>query len=377
MDIRKIKRLCIYVIYDGENIIDDYIGYMLQGLRQICDSLAVVCNGEQVQRGLVNIQKNAGQVFHRKNIGFDAGAYKDALSEYVGWDEVEYYDELILMNDSFYGPFYPLQRIFDVMKSVEADFWGLTRSKAGIAVDGMKYQEHIQSYFLVFRKQVIQSKDFRNFWEQLTYPATMEETIQNFELGINEYLKQKGFRDAAVTDLYKNILSIEENKNPYLEYPLELIRDCKIPMLKYKALSFGSHGYIDAIKVLRFLEENNLYNTACIKDHIWRKSKFEKNMINLEALEKFYESHKRIFIYGYGTYGKNLDFYFKCRGWDAEGFLVTKEQEPTERVATFEGAEIRQEDGIVIAVGKEDVCREILKHLEGKCAKEQLLFPNL
>ena len=38
------KRLCIYVTYDAENIIDDYIGYMMRELRKVVECLVVVCN---------------------------------------------------------------------------------------------------------------------------------------------------------------------------------------------------------------------------------------------------------------------------------------------------------------------------------------------
>lgn len=370
------KRLCVYLIYDQKKIVDRYITFMLKELQMCSNYIFVVCNSIFGWSG-ENVSLYADRVIYRENIGYDAGGFRDVLCDYLGWHKLEEYDEVMLLNDSFYGPFYPIQQIFDVMKTVEADFWGLTRSKAGITVEGMKYKEHIQSYFFVFRKRVISSNAFRNFWEQLKYPASMDEAIRDFELGINDCLKQNGFCDAAITDLYKNTFTIEENKNPYLEYPLELIRDCKIPILKYKALSFGNSGYISAFRALQFLDENNLYDTAYIKNHILRKSKFEKNMIDLEALERFYEEHKRIFIYGYGTYGKNLAFYFGSRGWDLEGFLVTKVDKRTNRVTPFERIEIKRDDGIIIAIGREDVRREILEYIENKCTKDQVLSPNI
>lgn len=370
------KRFCIYLIYDKEKIIDRYIIHMLKELQAFCDYILVVCNSQSTWCG-ENAELYADRVIYRDNLGYDAGGFKDALCSCVGLNKISGYDELILANDSFYGPFYPIREVFLSMNGVNADYWGMTRSQKGVTTEGIKYDEHIQSYFLVFRKKVIDSDAFRNFWEQLKYPKTMEEAIRDFELGINDCLKQNGFCDAAITDLYKNIFTIEENKNPYLEYPLELIRDCKIPILKYKALSFGNSGYISAFRALQFLKENNLYDTAYIKNHILRKSKFEKNMIDLEALERFYVEHKRIFIYGYGTYGKNLAFYFGSRGWDLEGFLVTKADKKIKGVTPFERIEIKRDDGIIIAVGRKDVCREIFEYIQNKCAEEQILLPNL
>lgn len=135
MEAKKKKRLCIYVVYDGENVIDDYIGYMLNEIQKICVSLVVVCNSECIWKGMSNLQKYTDKIFFRKNSGFDAGAYKDALCQYLGWDEVGQYDELLLVNDSFYGPFFPIENMFCKMEQDGADYWGMTRSPAGIYED--------------------------------------------------------------------------------------------------------------------------------------------------------------------------------------------------------------------------------------------------
>lgn len=56
------KRLCIYLIYDKQNIVDKYIAYMLK----ICvDKLVVVCNMTGILQGMeyitayVNMKLNA------------------------------------------------------------------------------------------------------------------------------------------------------------------------------------------------------------------------------------------------------------------------------------------------------------------------------
>ena len=76
------KRLCIYVTYDFENIVDNYIGYMLQELRKLVDCLVVVCNYKEIAGGIEHIQPYVDKIYCRDNVGFDAGAYKDALCTY-------------------------------------------------------------------------------------------------------------------------------------------------------------------------------------------------------------------------------------------------------------------------------------------------------
>lgn len=46
------KRLCIYVTYDYENIVDDDIGYMLKELRCMSDRVVVVCNYGHISCGI-------------------------------------------------------------------------------------------------------------------------------------------------------------------------------------------------------------------------------------------------------------------------------------------------------------------------------------
>ena len=107
------KRLCVYVTYDKQNIVDRYIGYMLKELRTCVDYLAVVCNQLKVVHGIEILEKYADVIFFRENKGFDTGGFKDTLCSLVGWDKILQYDELVLVNDSMYGPFKSMRLIFD------------------------------------------------------------------------------------------------------------------------------------------------------------------------------------------------------------------------------------------------------------------------
>ena len=99
------KRLLVYHTYDKQNIIDDYIGYFLGSMRAMVDTIIVVCNMPGIDKGFRNLSDYADGIFYRENIGLDAGGFKDALCTFVGWEKIRQYDELILANDSFYGPF--------------------------------------------------------------------------------------------------------------------------------------------------------------------------------------------------------------------------------------------------------------------------------
>ncbi|MDE5699946.1 MAG: rhamnan synthesis F family protein [Lachnospiraceae bacterium] len=370
------RRLCIYVTYDPENMIDDYIGYTLQEMRKTVDSLIVVCNYKCIVSGRENIQPYANKIFCRENAGFDAGAYQDVFFRYLGWDGVCGYDEILLVNDSFYGPLYSFEKLFRRMEEVNADYWGMTRCPEGELADGSTYKPHIQSYFLALRKNVLINKEFQEYWENMEYPISFMQTVITFEIGVNKLLQQLGFVGSAVMDLCPVQWNLKKNENPYLLYPLELIRDADIPVLKRKSLSMSNKGFESAIKALRFIKDECSYDVSLIENHLRRIGE-GKNVMGIEA---FYASHSRIFIYGAGFYGKNVAEYFAYKGWTFEKFLVTDmagqpENDISDCIA-FDGADIAEDDGIIIAVGNKKGFREIVRLVKKRCRKEQIFNPE-
>ena len=93
---------------------------------------------------------------------YDFGSYKR------GWDwarasgALAESDELLLCNDSCYGPFHPFGSVFAAMAARPCDFWGLSmfqiRDKQ---TKSLHY--HFQSFFLVFRRRVFESEVFTGF----------------------------------------------------------------------------------------------------------------------------------------------------------------------------------------------------------------------
>ncbi|MDR1913432.1 MAG: rhamnan synthesis F family protein, partial [Clostridiales bacterium] len=154
------KRACIYCIYDKDGVIDDYIPYQLNDLRKNIAFLHCVVNGKLTPEGREKLEAIADEVFVRENKGLDIIAHKKAI-EYIGWDKLEEYDELVLTNDTCFGPVYPYKECFDWAKVRNMDFWGLTW---GSKVDWLGKTEylhsndaknHIQSYFTVLRKPLL------------------------------------------------------------------------------------------------------------------------------------------------------------------------------------------------------------------------------
>ena len=367
------KRICIYVTYDFENIVDGYIGYMLQELRKSVDYLAVVCNYREIAKGIGNIRPYADKIYYRENIGFDAGAYKDVLCRYIGWDAVCRYNEILLVNDSFYGPLYSFENIFSAMEKEDADYWGLTRAPAGVLADGFVYESHIQSYFMAFRQNLVKSQYFQKFWENMEYAKTLTQTVIHFEIGLNQYLAGLGYKSRALTDGY----SFDRNEIPYMNHSFELINDMRIPAFKRTSLYLTNRGFGNALKAFSYIEDAGIYDAALIKEHLIRISRNENNqaMIDFMKLKAFLDDHSRIYFYGAGVYGQNLAKLFEYMGWKFAGFLVSKSEDQADQCNVFNAIKLNREDGIIITVGSKKAFNEIMENVKEQYADEQILCP--
>jgi rhamnosyltransferase len=270
--------------------------------------------------------------------------------------------------------FFPLRNYIDEMDRADCGFWGMTGEAGGeFQNPEYKFDAYIQSYFLVFKRNVLHSDVFRKFWEDFEYPVTFREAIINFELQISAKLKEYGFKGLSFMDLWK--IELERNVNPYYEYPYELISEKKFPLLKKKAILIRNHGFSSALKAVKYLKTNSLYPTEWIEDMI--DSQFyilDMNRTECNSLEIFYRRYSNIYIYGNGVCGKNLAWYFEYKGWRFEKFIVTNKTESCPEVVTIDEAKIDPDTGIVISVMNKDVASEIVSYIGEMCCRNQLFL---
>lgn len=289
------KRLGIFLTYDKENIIDAYIGYMLKELKTVVSHLVVVCNMLEIQCGQEYIEEYADEIVFRENKGFDAGGFKDALCENIGWDEVLKYDELVLVNDSFFGPFKPMEQIFDEMREREADFWGLTIRESGeIKGTGRFIEEHIQSYFIVVRSRMLHDSRFRDFWTELPYYRKFEEVIDNYELRFTSYFKNEGFVCDCLADMKPNNNGKGVNNfSQYSHIANEMICKRNFPFLKRQ--QFGWKGILNRQTqenlqlAVNYIDKSTDYDVRLIWENIIRSfdsSDLQRNLCFQYVIEE-------------------------------------------------------------------------------------------
>ena len=163
------KRLGIFLAYDAEGILDEYVFHLLRDLRENLTDLIIMVNGRLTEASRARLQAFTPDLHVRPNTGFDYGAWKEALLQHGGLDRLAGYDELVLCNDSFFGPLYPFAEVFAGMEGRALDFWGLTVHGRVRSMGQCPYGDrprYLQTYFVVFGKRLISSPAFRAFWEQ-------------------------------------------------------------------------------------------------------------------------------------------------------------------------------------------------------------------
>ena len=269
------KRVCIYFIYDKDGIVDDYVIHQLKDLRNSVSFIHCVVNGNLTPEGKAKLSKVADEVYERENKGNDIGAYKAAIS-FIGWEKLRTFDELIIMNNTCFGPVYPFAELFDWAKERDNDFWGLTRYAKSDENAKKPYLHqnnnglYYQSYFLVIRRSLLRSALLETFFAEIPDNTTYYESALYYEFAFPGYFEERGFRGDVFCD-------IDENDCYHMIFnPVRLLKEYRMPLFKKRSFF---HNYSDVmvntggeatVRLIRYLEEETDYDMNLVWDSILR-----------------------------------------------------------------------------------------------------------
>lgn len=178
-DESSVNRLGIFFFYDAEGVVDDYVTTLLDGFKPHFSEMTIVCNGKLNAEGKAKLSPYTNNLIVRPNKGFDVWAYKTAMESH-GWENLAHFDEVVLFNATIMGPVYPFSEMFEAMDQRDLDFWGITKfhkvpqDPFGRSPFGY-LPEHIQSHFHAYRRSLITSKAFQDYWDNM--PPSKATTI--------------------------------------------------------------------------------------------------------------------------------------------------------------------------------------------------------
>lgn len=255
------SHLLVYVHYNKYNVVSEYIYYQLKSIRSIYSDIVFVSNSHVSKDKVQYLQSERLIDFfiQRDNIGYDFAAWKEGLNQVT----IYQYDSVTLMNDTCFGPLWNLEYYYSQFDSdVNVDFWGMT-NHLETKIDSVVVPEHLQSYFMVFKKRILQSQAFVGFWSSVSELTNIQDVIKLYESQLTKILLSEGYNYKCVLDTSICCKTLE-NSNVTLEYP-EVILKNNVPFIKIKSFT----EYPDRIySLLHLVRMKTKYPVELIERHL-------------------------------------------------------------------------------------------------------------
>lgn len=263
------QRLGIYCFYDKYGHAASFIKTFLDDLMDNLDDLVVVVNGQLSDQARQLFSEYTKTIIVRENKGLDVAAYKQAILT-LGWEKLESYDEVICLNDTVMGPVYPFREMFACMDRKDVDFWGIT-AYAGETVDKEQIPTHLQAYWHAYRRSLVSSPAFHEYWETMPLWKDYAEVTRKHEMTFTKLFTDLGFTWASYIDWrkYQGYSSY-----PLLYMPMQIVRDDRCPIFKRRSFFVDYSAYFDqtagqpALDLYEYLRDHTDYDVDMIWDAI-------------------------------------------------------------------------------------------------------------
>jgi rhamnosyltransferase len=248
------NRILFFVHYHRYDGLSAHVLYMLTQIKKIYSRIVFISNSPLSELSREKLAGLTDAIIQRENRGFDFAAWCDALTA-EGRDKLADYDNVTLMNDTCFGPFFDLGAIYEQYEDDEKiDFWGMTKSKGTFDNPLSPVPSYLQSYFLCFKRRVINSAAWQNFWRNITDEANLKKIAPKYELQLTAILKDAGFNYTAMNEVFTNEYLTTSDRQ----------LNAGVPFIKVK--TFNTFAYppylIDLIKT------KSAYPVALIFDYL-------------------------------------------------------------------------------------------------------------
>lgn len=345
----KRNRLGVFVFYQKEGIVEEYVRHLLESFQTVLNGIVIVVNGKLDEYGEKTFNEFTDKIVMRDNVGYDGGAYKDVFINYLRGEQLEGVDELVLFNNTFFGPFISWDVVFNTMNEKNIDFWGLSKWIGGYSdLLEREVTEHIQGYFIVVSKRMFSDPNFLKYWEMMETPKTYAAAILNFEVSFTSFFSKMGYSYLSWLDAVDGVQYLKMGEVAYCNHAGDLVENTGFPILKKKACNITNFIQID--KILKAMVDNS--ESDLLFNYVDKAIKENAPLI-IESIERFVELYKEIYVYGYGKWGHNFEKYFEFRGWTIKKFIVTqKDINDNSKVISINELSINGNMGIILALGK-------------------------
>lgn len=191
------RRLLIYVVYDRRGELDPFVEHALAALRDQCAHILAVVNGSITDEARSRLAIVSDDILVRGNSGYDIWAHKEGLA-HVG--DLSGFDEVILANDTWFGPVRPFAPVFERMDAMPVHLWGMTdhaeQTPNPFTGEG-RLPYHLQSFWLAARRPLFLGEDWVAYWRDLPRMDRYEDAVLKHETIFTEHFTDRGYTARA------------------------------------------------------------------------------------------------------------------------------------------------------------------------------------
>jgi lipopolysaccharide biosynthesis protein len=182
------RDVCLFVTHSIDCTTKPYVAHHVKALLKAGYQVVMIYNAEKMSLARrVNGFALPNGLVVRQNVGFDFGAWADALRLFPAlWG----CPRVLLVNDSVIGPVNGGVTMFERVRTIAGDVVGLTESHQII--------RHFQSYFLLMNRRALDNACVREFWDTVENLDSKNEVIRSYELTFTELCKRSGLETRAI-----------------------------------------------------------------------------------------------------------------------------------------------------------------------------------
>lgn len=190
------NRVCIFAHYDKDNLVDDYVIYYLKELKKSFNKIIFVSDSDLPKQETDKLSFICDFVQAHHHCEYDWGSYKYGYIIAKQNNLLNDADELLLCNDSVYGPVSSL-----MLDKMTSDFNGYYENLYGLE-KGVE-EPHLQSWFLLIKNKMFLSDAFDAFMMSITRFEDKLDIIRNYEIGFTINFS----KDFSYSALYSSNMS--------------------------------------------------------------------------------------------------------------------------------------------------------------------------
>lgn len=239
------KRLGIFYFSNTDGVVDDYVEYLIDNMRDYLSEIYIVVGGCLTCEARKKLSAFTDIILTERTLTSRWAGYQLAV-QCFGQPLLGKYDEIVFFDNRLIGPLYPLEEMFSTMEKKKLDYWFL------VADNGSRLPD-----IIVCCGKLVNSYEFYQYW--------MDE---HEEKDWNSYFGEKGFRYAAYIESPD---LLELNERPIIFYPKELVAEYGCPFVSIESFELPYQILIDesagqaSYELFDYLKYKKLYDV----DMLW------------------------------------------------------------------------------------------------------------